>query len=167
MLEPQLFFDRPIRRDLCSGVAHPVHCLTRKDIALFSGNNQLEYVHWRQADKMDINFRGHKGNQDQIGEVRPRTRDAVSDPQSGYRADGGAVALMVGSLSCHATLTDDAPLSSYRIRREVKVFKYGQTLQAFREIVNKSGRDQRTSRCTPCGLGGLIPLRMGGRFRKE
>ena len=79
-----------------SGIAHPVHCLTRKDIAFFSGNNQLEYVHWRQADKMEINFRGHKGDQDQIGEVRAPTRDEVSDPQSGYRADGGAVALMAG-----------------------------------------------------------------------
>ena len=45
-----------------SGVAYSVHCLTRKDVAFFSGNNQLEYVHWRQADKMEINFRGHKGD---------------------------------------------------------------------------------------------------------
>ena len=77
------------------------------------------------------------------------------------------MALMMGLMSCHATLPDDASLSSYRIGREIKVFKYGQILQAFREIVNKSGRDQRTSRCTPCGLGGLLPLRIGGRFRKE
>ena len=43
-----------------SGVAHPVHCLTRKDVAFFSGNNQLECVHWRQADKVEINIRGYK-----------------------------------------------------------------------------------------------------------
>ena len=92
-----------------SGVAHHAHCLTRKDVAFFSGNNQLEYVHWRQADKVEINFKGHKGDQDQIGEVRARTRDEISGPQSGYRADGGAVALMVELMSCHATLPDDAP----------------------------------------------------------
>ena len=78
----------------------------------------------------------HKGDQDQIG-------DEISGPQSGYRADGGAVALMVELMSCHATLPDDAPLSSYRIGREVRVLKYGQALQASREIVNKSGRDPK------------------------
>ena len=63
-----------------SSVAHPVHCLTRKDVAFFSRNNQLEYVHWRQGDTMEIHFRGHKGDQDQIGEVRARTRDEICGP---------------------------------------------------------------------------------------
>ena len=69
---------------------------------------------------MGINFRGHKGDQDQIGKVRARTRDEISGPQSGYRAGGGAVALTVELMSCHATLPDDAPLSSYRFGREAK-----------------------------------------------
>ena len=64
---------------------------------------------------MEINVRGQKGDQDQIGEVRARTRDETSGPQSGYRADGGAVALMVKLISRHATWPDDAPLSSYSI----------------------------------------------------
>ena len=130
-----------------SGVAHPAHCLTRKDVAFFSGNNQLEYAHWRQADKVEINFRGHKGDQDQIG-------DEISGPQSGYRADGGAVALMVELMSCHATLPDDAPLSSYRIGREAEVLKYGQALQAFREIVKKSGRDPKDFALHSLRIGG-------------
>ena len=145
-----------------SGVAHPVYCLTGKDVAFFSGNNQLEYVHWRQADKMGINFRGHKGDQDQIGEVRARTRDEISGPQSGYRADGGAVALMVELMSCHATLPDDAPLFSNRIGREVKVLKYGQALQAFREMVKKSGRDPKDSALHSLRIGGGSTLAAGG-----
>ena len=118
VLEPQLsFYDRPIRRDLASssGVAHPAHCLTRKDVAFVSGNSQLEYVHGRQADKVEINVRRQNGDQDQIGEMRARARDETSGPQSGYRADGGTVALMVELMSCHATWPDDAPLSSYHI----------------------------------------------------
>ena len=147
---------------ISSGVAHPVHCLTRKDTTFFSGSNQLECVHWRQADKMEINFRGHKGDQDQIGEVRARTRDEISGPQSGYRADGGAVALME-LMSCHTTLPDDAPLSSYRIGNEVRVLKYGQTLQAFREILKKSGRDPKDFALHFLRIGeGLPPLRLGG-----
>ena len=53
------------------------------------------------------------------------------------------MALMVELMACHATLPDDAPLSSYRIDREVKVLKYGQALRAFREIVTKSGSDPK------------------------
>ena len=118
VLEPQLsFYDRSIRRDLASssGVAHPAHCLMRKDVAFISGNSPLEYVHGRQADKVEVNVRGQKGDQDQIGEMNARAWDETSGPQSGYRADGGAVALMVELMSCHATWPDDAPLSSYRI----------------------------------------------------
>ena len=37
-----------------SGVAHPAYCLTRKDVAFFSGNSQLEYLHGRQADKVEM-----------------------------------------------------------------------------------------------------------------
>ena len=82
-------------------VAHPAYCLTRKDVAFVSGNTQWEYVHGRHADKVEMNVRGQKGDQDQIGEVRPRTRNETSGPQSGYRADSGAVALMVELMSRH------------------------------------------------------------------
>ena len=84
-------------------------------IAFVSGNSQLEYVHGRQADKVEMNVRGQKVDQDQIGEMRARAGDETSGPQSGYRADGGAVALMVELMSCHEMWPDDAPLSSYRI----------------------------------------------------
>ena len=66
------------------------------------------------------------------------------------------MALMVELMSCHATLPDDAPLSSYRIGREVKVLKYSQGLQTFREIVNKFGRDPKDF--------ALHSLRIGGGF---
>ena len=78
-----------------AGGVHPAHCLTRKDVAFFAGSTQLDYRHWRQANKMEIHFRGHKGDQDQTGDVRVRTREEASGPRAGYRADGGAVALMV------------------------------------------------------------------------
>ena len=104
------------------GVGHPTHCLTRKDVAFVCGNSQLEYVHGLHADKVEMNVRGQKGDQDQIGEVRARTRDETSGPQLGYRADGGAVALMVELMSRHATWPDDAPLSSYRISGSYKLY---------------------------------------------
>lgn len=97
-----------------AGVAHASHCLTRADVALFSGNVQLGFRNYRKADRVELRFRGHKGDQDERGNIRVRTRDHVRGPQSGVRACGGAVALVVELLSCHATLPDSAPLSSFR-----------------------------------------------------
>ena len=78
-----------------SGMVHPAHCLTRRDVAFFREDSQLEYVNWRQAGKIEALFRGHKGDQEQREDARVRTRDCVHGPRSGYRADGGAVTLMV------------------------------------------------------------------------
>ena len=64
------------------------------------------------------------------------------------------MALIVELMSCHATLPDDAPLSSYRIGREVKVLKYDQALQAFREIAKKSGRDPKDFALHSLRIGG-------------
>lgn len=105
-----------------SGTVHPAHCLTRRDVVFSRGDRQLAYLHWRQTDRIEVQFRGPKGDQEQRGNVRVRTRDDVHGARSGYRADGGAVALMVDLLSCHPTLPDSAPLSSYRSGREVRVW---------------------------------------------
>ena len=60
-----------------AGVVHRVHCLTRGDVAFFSGDKQLEYRQWRQADMMEILFRGHKGDQKEEGTVIVRTREEL------------------------------------------------------------------------------------------
>ena len=56
-----------------------------------------------------MRVRGHKGDQDQIGSVCMRTRDDITGPRAGYRADGGAVALMVELMSCDRSLPASAP----------------------------------------------------------
>ena len=119
------------------GVAHPAHCLTGKDAAFVSGNNQLEYVHGRHADK-------------------------TSGPQSGYRANGGAVALMVELMSRHATWPDDAPLPSYRISGSYRPYTVNNMANS-RRVSNILGkirtRELRGSReRAPCGVA---PRRVG------
>ena len=99
---------------------------------------------------------------DRRGDVRVRTRDAARGPRSGYRADGGAVALMVELLSCHPTLPDSAPLSSYRSGRDVQVWKYDQALRAFREIVEQSGRNPKEFALHSLRIGGASTLAAGG-----
>ena len=140
-----------------SGVAHPAHCL-----AFVSGNNQLEYMHGRHADKVEMNVRGQKGDQDQIGEVRAGTRDETSGPKSGYRTDGGAVALMVELMSRHATWPDDAPLPSYRISgsyRPHTVNNMANSRRVSRILGKIRTRELRGSReRAPCGVA---PRRVG------
>ena len=77
------------------------------------------------------------------------------------------MALMVELMSYHATLPDDTPLSSYRIGRDVKILKYGQALQAFREIVKKSGRVPKDFALHSLRIGRASTLAAGGRFRRE
>ena len=113
---------------------------------------------------MEVNFRGHKGDQAQKGNVRVRTRDETSGPRAGYRADGGAVALLVELLSCHATLPADAPLSSYRSGREVRVVKYSQALRAFREVVENAGRNPKDLLYIRYALEERPPWQPGGIF---
>lgn len=145
-----------------TGVVHPAHCLTRGDVAFFRGDIQLEYVHWRQADSVEVNFRGHKGDQAMKGNVRVRTRDETSGPRAGYRTDGGAVDLMLELLSCHATLPANAPLSSYRSGREVRVVTYSQALHAFRELVANAGRNPTDFGLHSLRIGGTSTLAAGG-----
>ena len=81
---------------------HPTPCLTRADVAFYDGNNLLDCLKWRQADRVKVRFRGHKGDQAGGGSIVVRTRDEASGARSGLRSDGAAVALMVELLSCGA-----------------------------------------------------------------
>ena len=85
---------------------HPTPCLTRADVAFYDGNNLLGCLKWRQADRLEVRFRGHKGGQAEVGNIVVRTRDEVSGTRSGLRSDGAAVALMVKLLSCNAMLPE-------------------------------------------------------------
>lgn len=117
-------------------------------------DSPFEYTNWRQADRIEVHFRGHKGDKKQRGNVGVRTRDEIGP---GYRADGGAVALMVELLSCHPTL----PLSS--CGREVRVWKYDQALRAFRKTVEKSGRNPKEFALHTLRIGGASTLPSGWR----
>lgn len=82
-----------------SGAVHPAHCITRGDVAFYSGDRQLGRSTWKEADRGEVRFRGHKGDQAQAGSVLVPTRCEVTGPRSGLASGGGAVALMVELLS--------------------------------------------------------------------
>ena len=104
-----------------TGVVHPVHCLTRRDVALYNEDRWLTSLQWHQAISIEIRFRGHKGDQAQPGPVIVRSRDDDSGTCSRVGAGGGAVALMVELLSVYPALPENAPSSSYRCGNEARV----------------------------------------------
>ena len=50
-----------------TGVVHPVHCLTERDVALYRGGRRLTSLQWHQVTSIEVRFRGHKGDQGQQG----------------------------------------------------------------------------------------------------
>ena len=114
-----------------AGAVHPVHCLTRRDAALYKGERRLTSLQWHQATSTKVRFRVHKGDQAQQGPVILHTRDDASGTRSGVGAGGGAVALMVELLSVYPTMPESAPLSSYRCGNEVSVWRYPEPLRHY------------------------------------
>ena len=149
-----------------SGVVHPEHCLTRRNVAFFAGDVQLAFALWPTADKIEVRVRGHKGDHNQIGSVRVRTRDEITGPRAGYRADGGAVALMVELMSCHSSLPASAPFSSYNCGKSARVLRYGHALRAFRDIVANAGRRPEHFAYHSFRIGGATTLTAGGDVPK-
>ena len=161
-----------------SGTVHDVHRLTRGDVAFYAQATQLDEGRWQKADKVEVRFKGHKRDQEHIGSVRVRTRDEVRGSRSSYRADGGAVALMLELMSCCPGLLHHAPLASYRVGSSVRVVRYGRALRAVKEVVAKSGRNPdefalhslRIGEATTLAAGGDISERViqtEGRWRSD
>ena len=78
-LLPDDAIGRNVRRS-DSGLVHPVHCLTRGDVAFFATGTQLRDTRGQQPDKVEVRFKGHKGDQEWVGSVRVRTRSKVRGP---------------------------------------------------------------------------------------
>ena len=74
----------------------------------------------QQVDRVEVRFRGHKGDQLQEGSTIMRTRSEVNGAYPGLRTGGGAVALMVELMSCQPSLPGTATISSYRSAQGVQ-----------------------------------------------
>ena len=84
---------------------------------------QLRHLQRSGADRAEVRFCGHKGDQAQVGSVIVRTQSEVRGPCSEL-GEGGA--LMVALLSCFSALPEHAPLSSHCSGRQVRMWGYGQ-----------------------------------------
>ena len=83
--------------DLTSRLARPSR---RGNVALFADGVQLQCMSWRQDDRVEVRFKDRKGDQDQMGSVRLRTRTEVRGSKSSVRTYGGIVALILELMPC-------------------------------------------------------------------
>ena len=89
---------------------HETYCLRRADVAFFRGNAQLTAALWASADRVEVRFRGSKGDQMRTGRVLTRVREGPPRPLG---AGGGAVDLMIELMSCYLFLPSSAPLVAF------------------------------------------------------
>ena len=81
-----------------TGEGHPVHCLTRGDVALYGGGGRLISLQWHhQATSVEVRSRGHKGDQAQQGSDIVRTRDDAWGPR--HRRSYGGIAVWLSDIA--------------------------------------------------------------------
>ena len=88
---------------------HETYCLRRADVS-FRGNVQLTAAPWVSADRVEVRFRGSKGDQMRTGRVLTRVRGGAPRPLG---AGGGAFDLMIELMSCCLFLPSSAPLVAF------------------------------------------------------
>ena len=69
---------------------------------------------------------------------------------------------MVELMSCHPTLAESSPLSSYRSGDQARVWGYTEALGALRQVVEKAGDDPREVALHSLRIGGATTLAAGG-----
>lgn len=145
-----------------AGKIHPVNCLTRDDVVFFAGDSQLPIARAREATRVEIRFRGHKGDQEQKGSVLVRTRQAAFGPLSRLDSDGGAVAVLVELLTSQKHLSGNAPLSAFREKGRVRVWGYREATRAIRQVATIVGLDPKRVSLHSLRIGYATVLAAGG-----
>lgn len=141
--------------------AHPVHCLRRDDVIFFDAEEKvLTSMQWQRATRVEVRFRGHKGDQNENGPSVIRIRDNARGTRSQIGAGGGAVAELT---SCHMALRGSAPLCSYRRKGgEAGVLGYNRALKALRQIVARTGTNPKHVGLHSLRIGAATTMAAGG-----
>ncbi|CAN0217926.1 unnamed protein product, partial [Ectocarpus sp. 4 AP-2014] len=116
----------------------------------------------REATKVEIRFRGHKGDQEQAGTVLVRTREAAFGPLSQLDSGGGAVAVLVELLTSHECLSGHAPLSAFGEKGGVRVWSYREATRAIRQVAVIAGLDPKRVSLHSLRIGYATVLAAGG-----
>lgn len=144
------------------GKVHPSHCLLRGDVAFFAEGRQLDVHDCRFATRVELMFRGHKGDQEQAGTVLVRTRQphSVCLPRDSGADD--AVTVLEELLSCNRGLSEQAPLSAFQEGGKTVIWSYRKATEALRKIAVLAGMDAKRVSLHSLRIGYATVLAAGG-----
>ena len=119
------------------GAVHPTPGVTLADVASYDGKNLLGCLKWRQADRVEVRFRGHKG--DQAGVCSIVIEHVTRSAESVRDCDRTEPLSLLWWNCCRvAPFFPNTPLSSYRCKGNVVTWQYGWAMNALRYIVWES-----------------------------
>ena len=117
---------------------HETYCLHRAHCFLLS-RKYLAYcvAKWSTADRVEVRFRGSKGDQLRKGPVVTRVRKG---PSMRVGEGGGAVDLMIELMSCYLFLPSSAPLVAFGVGDgRWLMWTQHQATEALRKVVSLGG----------------------------
>ena len=109
-------------------------------MAFFRDNEQLGEGKREEENKVEVRFRGSKGDQGRKGAVLVRTRTGRRGKE-----EGGAVGPLVEPFIMYndGELTGEAPLMSYRATEGWRIWDRGQATRCLRDGIASVGRTWR------------------------
>ena len=131
-------------------------------MAFFRGRVQLGVAQWSRANRVEVRFRGSKGDQLRKGADILRVRAGL--PRS-VGASGGAVDLMLELMSCYLFLPSSASLVAYGSGSgRWSMWTKQQATVARREVVALAGVRADEYALHSFNIGGATHLSAGGAF---
>ena len=97
-----------------NGLVHADFCLTRRDLAFFSGAFQLAWEERRAADRVEVTFRASKSDSKRLGSIVTRTRVTKGKGRFWDVESLGALEILLDLLDLHPELSRSAPLTQTR-----------------------------------------------------
>ena len=143
-------------------MVHPDFCLTRRDVVFFRGTTQLHWKDSRQADKVELTFRGGESDQNRLGTVVPRTRVAAADVVDGDVRSKGMLEILLDLLDLYPTLDEAAPLMQTYSVAGWRVINRREATHALSVIVGGVGRDPLQYALYSGRIGGATQLATQG-----
>ena len=120
----------------------------------------VEWGQWSMADRVEVRFRGSKGDQWRMGAILTRARKGPPKPVG---AGGGAVDLMVELLSCYLFLPPSAPLVAFGCGSgRWSMWTQAQAMRALRQVVSVAGVQLEEYALHSVRIGGATHLSARG-----
>ena len=139
---------------------HETYCFRRADVAFFRGNIQLTVAQWSNADRVEVRFRGSKGDQLRKGAAVTHVRKG---PSMHVREGGGAVDLMIELMSCYLFLPSSTPLVAFGVGNgRSSMWTQHQATTALRKVVALAGVRAEEYALHSLRVGGATHLPAGG-----